>query len=52
MPALEGRGHDDDVQYVWSRSSLEVKLCAVIGEYYIYNDLNGIARRTGVRIVD
>ena len=52
MPELRGRGDSDDVQFVWSRSSLELKLCSVIGQYYIYDDLAGIARRTDVRIVD
>lgn len=52
MPELRGRGDSDDVQFVWSRSSIELKLCDIIGQYYVYNDLSGIARRTGVRIVD
>lgn len=52
VPNLRGRGDSDDPQYVWSRSSLEFKLCGVIGQYYIHNDLHGIARRTGVELVD
>ena len=52
MPEIRGRGDSGDVQFVWSRSSLELKLCNVIGQYYIYDDLVGIARRTGVQIDD
>lgn len=52
VPEIRGRGETRDPEYVWPKSSLGMKVCSVIGEYYIYKDINGVAQRTGVRIVE
>lgn len=36
--------------YVWSVSSLEVKVCRIIGTYYRYDDLEGVAAVSKVEI--
>lgn len=40
------------VDYFWNLGSLEVRVCRVVGEYYRYNDLEGVARRSNVSIVE
>jgi len=52
VPMAEVRpGRDGGAEYFWNLNSLEVKVCHVVGSYYIYNDLEGVARRSGVTIV-
>ena len=51
MPELRPVG-DDEVEYFWNRNSLEVKVCRIIGEYYIYENLDGVGRRSRVAIVE
>lgn len=38
-------------EYFWNLNGLDVKVCRVIGSYYIYNDLEGVARRSNVTII-
>jgi len=51
MPELRPAAADD-IEYFWNRSSLGVKVCKIIGQYYIYENLEGVARRSGVAIID
>ena len=46
-PASEGT-----VEYFWNLNSLEVKVCRIIGSYYIYKTLEGIARMSKVSIIE
>jgi hypothetical protein len=39
------------VEYFWNVSSLEVRVCRFIGEYYIYKDLEGVSRMSKVTLV-
>jgi hypothetical protein len=39
------------VEYFWNASSLEVKVCNIIGAYYIYNNLAGVAEVSKVEIL-
>lgn len=39
------------VEYFWNLESLEVRLCRVIGEYYIYKNLEGVARVSKITLV-
>ena len=39
------------VEYFWNINSLEVKVCGVIGSYYIYKDLAGVATISRVALV-
>jgi hypothetical protein len=41
----------DHVEYFWNTNSLEVKVCKIIGSYYIYNDLAGVAQRSRITLV-
>jgi hypothetical protein len=43
---------DGTANYFWNLGSLEVRVCRVVGEYYRYNDLEGVARRSSVSIVE
>jgi len=42
----------DKVRYLWNLNSLEVKVCKIIGSYYIYKDIAGVARMSKVVIVE
>jgi len=41
----------DNVEYFWNLDSLEVKVCRVIGSYYIHGNLEGVARASLVKLV-
>ena len=43
---------EDNVEYFWNISSLGVKVCRIIGKYYIYSDLAGVARRSHITLVE
>jgi hypothetical protein len=38
-------------RYYWSLNSIEVQVCNIIGHYYIYTNLIGVAKRSGIDIV-
>ena len=39
-------------EYFWNLNSLEVLVCKVIGEYYIYKTLEGVAKSSNVVLVN
>lgn len=41
----------DTLEYFWNVNSLDVKVCRIIGRYYIYNDLEGVAGMSNVALV-
>lgn len=43
---------DGATDYFWNLGSLEVRVCRIVGEYYRYNNLEGVARRSNVSIVE
>ncbi len=42
---------DGSVEYFWNLNSLEVKVCRIVGTYYRYENLEGVAKRSNVSIV-
>lgn len=42
---------DGSIEYFWNANSLEVKVCGIVGSYYIYKDLAGVARMSKVAVV-
>lgn len=40
-----------NVEYFWNLNSLNVKVCRVIGDYYIYKNLEGIAKMSRVALI-
>jgi hypothetical protein len=40
------------VEYFWNLNSLEVKVCRIIGSYYGYQDLEGVARMSKVSVIE
>jgi len=53
VPMLEIRPvSEEDVEYFWNTNSLGVKVCRIIGKYYIYNDLAGVAQRSRIALVE
>lgn len=52
VPMTERRPtEDDNVEFFWNLGSLEVKVCRVIGSYYIYGNLEGVATRSRVALI-
>ena len=43
---------DEGVEYFWNANSLEVRVCRIIGSYYIYENLEGVARTSRVTLVE
>ena len=41
----------NEVEYFWNMNSLEVKVCKVVGSYYRYEDLQGVAKRSRIALV-
>lgn len=51
IPELRPIG-DNDVEYFWNMNSLDIKVCKIIGTYYIYNDISGVAKRSRITLVE
>jgi len=52
VPMPDRTVEENEVRYIWNINSLEVKVCKVIGSYYIYKDLAGVARMSKVELVE
>ncbi len=39
------------VEYFWNLNSLEVKVCRIIGSYYRYQNLEGVAQMSKVSVI-
>jgi len=53
VPMPDIRLRDDEiVEYFWNLNSLEVKVCRVVGSYYIYNNLKGVAKRSKIEVIE
>ena len=48
MPQTEMKGHQ--ATFFWNKNSLEYKIGLIIGQYYIYNSIEGIAKKSNVEI--
>jgi hypothetical protein len=54
VPMTEVRpvaGSPNSPEFFWNKCSLAVKVCQVIGSYYIYESLDGVARMSDVTII-
>ena len=51
VPMPDIRMEHENPIYFWNLNSLELKVCMIIGEFYIYGDIFGIARRSKIEIV-
>jgi len=50
LPKTEVNRQNSEINYIWDRNSLEFKVGRIIGEYYIYNSLEGVAERSKIEI--
>ena len=50
VPMTERDFINDKPIFYWDMASLPVKVCKIIGSYYIYNDLYGVAKMSKVKI--
>lgn len=46
------RTSEDEIEHFWNLNSLEVKVCRIIGNYYLYENLEGIAGMSKVTLVE
>lgn len=52
VPITERRpAADGELEYFWNIDGLAAKVCRIVGRYYIYNSLEGVAKRSKVAIV-
>lgn len=52
VPMTERRpSSDGEFEFFWNVNSLEVRVCRIVGSYYIYESLEGVAERSKVAIV-
>lgn len=51
VPSAEKKIEDKNVINFWNLESLRIKVCNVIGQYYIYNDIYGIAKVSKIEII-
>lgn len=49
LPELQSEGNQ--TVYIWKINSLQYKVCQIIGQYYIYQNIEGIARMSKIRII-
>lgn len=53
VPMAEVRQNSaGETEYFWNLNSLEVDVCRIIGRYYIYENLEGIARMSKITLVE
>jgi len=52
VPMPDKTVENNNVKYLWNLNSLEVKVCKVIGHYYIYRNLAGVARMSKAELVE
>jgi len=52
VPITERKFNNNKASYFWNLKSLPLKVCKVIGEYYIYKNICGVARVSKIEIID
>jgi len=53
VPLPKIKYNENNKRYLyWERDSLEYKMAQIIGEFYDYNSLEGVAGRTNIKILD
>jgi len=51
VPMPDRKLENDKPIFFWNMDSLEIKVCNVIGTYYIYENIYGVAKRSKVEII-
>lgn len=52
VPLPEQETENNKIKYYWKKHSLQFKVGRVIGHYYIYDSLEGVARQSKIEIRD
>ena len=52
VPMPDRKSENDKISFFWNINSLEMKVCKIIGHYYIYKDIYGVARRSRIDIIE
>ncbi len=39
-------------QYLWNLNSLELKVCKIVGDYYIHKNIEGVAKNSGIMLTN
>ena len=50
VPLPKTESKDDKVIYYWERNSLDFKIGNIIGNFYIHNNIEGVAKMAGIEI--
>jgi hypothetical protein len=52
VPMPDRKLENDKPSFFWNMNSLEIKVCLIIGHYYIYKDIFGVAKRSKIEIIN
>ena len=51
VPLPELQSESGQTVYLWKRDSLQYKVCQIVGHYYIYKNIEGIAQMSKISII-
>jgi len=52
VPLPDQKFKNKQVNYFWNMNSLEIKVCKIIGKYYIHKNIYGIAKQSKIEIIN
>lgn len=52
VPIPEREYQNDQPHYFWDTNNLEIKVCKIIGKYYIYKNIKGVAKTSKIEIIN
>lgn len=52
VPLPDRKYENDEVKYFWNMNSLEIKVCNIIGNYYIWKNIFGVAKQSKIEIIN
>ncbi len=51
VPITERKMENSSIVEYWNVDSLRIKVCRIIGQYYIYNNIEGVAKTSKIELV-
>ncbi|MCK4359327.1 MAG: hypothetical protein KAW92_11410 [Candidatus Cloacimonetes bacterium] len=52
VPLPDRKFENQKVNYFWNMNSLEIKVCKIIGRYYIWKNIFGVAKQSKIEILN
>ena len=51
VPLPDRRYENEEFKYFWNMNSIEIKVCNIIGHYYVWKDIFGVAQQSNIEII-